>query len=262
MAGGGVISCGACRGCGITMRRAGGACTATGAGATEGVRVGDGATLAAVGSAGIGAVAATTGVDIAEGGVIGCPAGRVGCALAGAGRFALGCTKFGAGRGTATDAGVTERGAGAVAAGELVTVGAFAAGRADAGATVIVGRAPAGPMLGTGRGGGAERAAASACLRSRIALSASPGLETWDRLKPWPWRFSPEPCREAPPPVCLGPRVRWPRTFSASSSSMELECVFFSVTPTAVRASRMERLFTSSSLARSLMRTLLIRSFV
>jgi hypothetical protein len=43
---------------------------------------------------------------------------------------------------------------------------------------------------------------------------------------------------------------------------MELECVFFSVTPTAVRASRMDLLLTSNSRARSLMRTLLIYPFV
>jgi hypothetical protein len=86
-----------------------------------------------------------------------------------------------------------------------------------------------------------------------MALRASPGLETCDRLK------------EGLLSVCgfgaaaeRGPRVRCARTNSASFSSMELECVFFSVTPTAVKASRMDLLLTSSSLARSLMRTLLI----
>jgi hypothetical protein len=49
------------------------------------------------------------------------------------------------------------------------------------------------------------------------------------------------------------------RTFSASSSSMELEWVFFSATPTASSASRIALLFTSSSLARSLIR-IFIRS--
>jgi len=56
------------------------------------------------------------------------------------------------------------------------------------------------------------------------------------------------------------PRM-WARTFSASCSSSELEWVFFSVTPTIGRASRMALLLTSSSLARSLIRTLLIRPF-
>ena len=32
-----------------------------------------------------------------------------------------------------------------------------------------------------GRGGGIDRAVASACFRSRIAFSASPGFETFDR---------------------------------------------------------------------------------
>lgn len=62
--------------------------------------------------------------------------------------------------------------------------------------------------------------------------------------------------------VCASadPRI-WARTFSASCSSSELEWVFFSVTPTSGSASRMALLLTSSSLARSLIRTLLIRPF-
>jgi hypothetical protein len=50
------------------------------------------------------------------------------------------------------------------------------------------------------------------------------------------------------------------RTSSASCSSRELECVFFSVTPTVVRTSRISLLLTSNSRARSLIRILLIRS--
>ena len=58
-------------------------------------------------------------------------------------------------------------------------------------------------------------------------------------------------------------RARWKcaRTRSASSSSSELECVFFSVTPTWSRTSRIALLLTSSSRAKSLIRTLLIRPF-
>jgi hypothetical protein len=48
------------------------------------------------------------------------------------------------------------------------------------------------------------------------------------------------------------------RTNTASCSSMELECVFFSVTPTSVSASRIALLLTSSSRARSLIRILII----
>jgi hypothetical protein len=50
------------------------------------------------------------------------------------------------------------------------------------------------------------------------------------------------------------------RTKSASWSSRELECVFFSVMPTVVRVSRISLLLTSNSRARSLIRILLIRS--
>jgi len=55
---------------------------------------------------------------------------------------------------------------------------------------------------------------------------------------------------------------RCARTLAASCSSRELECVFFSVTPTSVSVSRMVLLLTSSSLAKSLIRILLIRLFV
>jgi hypothetical protein len=103
--------------------------------------------------------------------------------------------------------------------------------------------------------GGAVFAAASACFRSRIAFNASPGLETFDRSN-----FGRSCCCLDALPARLPP-LRYARTFSASSASIELECVFFSVTPTAVRASRIDLLFTSSSRARSLIRTLLIRSF-
>jgi hypothetical protein len=48
------------------------------------------------------------------------------------------------------------------------------------------------------------------------------------------------------------------RTLSATSSSMALECECLSVTPISGRKSKMARLFTSSSRARSLIRILLI----
>ena len=51
------------------------------------------------------------------------------------------------------------------------------------------------------------------------------------------------------------------RTFSASSPSSELECVLPAATPSSGRMSRIARDFTSSSFARSLIRTLLIRLF-
>lgn len=137
-----------------------------------------------------------------------------------------------------------------------------AAGRTGGGVALGVttpGRAAAATagLATAGRGaaaGGAYLAASWACLRSRIAFRASPGLETCDRLKAAAGALS--AFRLAPEGRV--PRVKKPRTFSASSSSIELECVFFSVTPTAVKASRMDLLLTSSSRARSLIRTLLI----
>src|SRR6202021_4327320 len=93
-----------------------------------------------------------------------------------------------------------------------------------------------------------------------MALSTSPAFETRDQsifcfgsLSAAFW---------APAPFL--PPVRWKcwRTRSASSSSSELECVFLSVTPTDVKESTIALLFTSSSRARSLIRTLLIRPFV
>jgi hypothetical protein len=76
---------------------------------------------------------------------------------------------------------------------------------------------------------------------------------------------SPRSVRELDLPVGDEPSAEermYTRTFSASCSSRELECVFFSVTPTSGSVSRIALLFTSSSRARSLIRTLLIRPFV
>ncbi len=129
------------------------------------------------------------------------------------GRLAIagGTTKLGvAGRGMGTirrgteAAGVAETAGGAAEAAEAAgAVGACAAETVALGLETT-GRAPAEPAavgadeagLATTGGrltglatvtagracGGAIRAACSACLRSRIALSASPGLETCDRL--------------------------------------------------------------------------------
>lgn len=136
--------------------------------------------------------------------------------------------------------------AGAGVAGGAATArgGVEAADTEGGGATTAAGR------------GGAALTVASACLRSRIALSASPGLETFERSN-----FGLASTWGLAGALLRLPLLKYPRTFSASSSSMELEWVFFSVTPTAVSASRMDLLFTSSSRARSLIRTLLIRPF-
>jgi hypothetical protein len=108
-------------------------------------------------------------------------------------------------------------------------------------------------------GRGLAAAAASSSLRRNNSRAASPGLETCDQSI---FGFCPLPAeRDCVSEAPRLPRFRYARTRSASSLSSELEWVFFSVTPTAVRVSRISRLLTSSSRARSLIRTLLIRPF-
>jgi hypothetical protein len=133
---------------------------------------------------------------------------------------------------------------------------ALAAAGFGAGATGATGgrSVACAPGAGTTRGG--ATCVASCCLLSRIARAASPGFDTRDQsifgFASASWRaaavlFPPRPFR-----ICV-------RTRSASSVSIELEWVFFSVTPTAVSASRISLLLTSSSRANSLIRTVLIR---
>ena len=143
-------------------------------------------------------------------------------------------------------------GGGATAGFGGTAIGAFAA--AAAGLT-----SGTGGWAAAGRGGGA--AAAAFWL---MAFSTSPGLEIWDRsILVLISSASPRAERaDLAVAVCDSALARkWARTFSASWSSRELECVFFSVTPTSGSTSRIALLFTSSSLARSLIRILLIRCF-
>jgi hypothetical protein len=111
-----------------------------------------------------------------------------------------------------------------------------------------------------GRGGGGATAASFFWV---IAFSTSPGREMCDKSILVLISSSPRNGRALRAEgLCASAEPRmYARTFSASWSSMELECVFFSVTPTCGSASRMALLLTSSSLARSLIRTLLIRPF-
>jgi hypothetical protein len=91
-----------------------------------------------------------------------------------------------------------------------------------------------------------------------IALSTSPGLLIFEKSNlglTSSARAPPRDSSRAPPPL----PARNLRMRSASSASTELECVFFSVTPTFGNTSRIALLFTSSSLARSLIRTFDIR---
>lgn len=134
-----------------------------------------------------------------------------------------------------------------------------AAGVADAaGAAVLVSAAGAGgAAFTTGRAAGVS-AAPFCCVMAR---STSPGREIFDKSIFVLMPSSPDEGRDVRDEVGAAserPR-RCLRTKSASWSSSELECVFFSVTPTVVRVSRISLLLTSNSRARSLIRILLIR---
>jgi hypothetical protein len=112
-------------------------------------------------------------------------------------------------------------------------------------------------LAGGGVGGGAWTGAGP--FLPMIAFSTSPGLEMCERSI---LVLIASGSRRAVADFAVGPSEwprKWRRTRSASSSSRELECVFFSVTPTSCRMSRIDLLLTSSSLARSLIRILLIR---
>ena len=230
-----------------------------GAGGCGAAAIGGGAgrgTLGAAGGAGgaetvidgaAGAGGATTGAVGAGGGAT----GRTGGAVAAGGAGATGAAGLSARGGTAAGRGGTGATGATTGAGGATEAGGFAAGGTTVGLGATGGTA--------GRIGGAA-AASFFCV---IAFSTSPGREICDRSILVLISSSPRSVRaERAEEDCASaePR-RWARTFSASKSSSELEWVFFSVTPTRGSASRMALLLTSSSLARSLIRTLLIRPF-
>ncbi len=204
------------------------------------------------GAAGTGAFGWGGGATVAAGGVTTTAGGAAG---------------FSAGGGGATTAG-----AGGLAAGGVTTTVFSAAGAAGLGATTVAGFSAAGAGGAAGAcgftaggatglaamGGAGGRATGGAgccfcCSRSRSSLATSPGLVTLEKsifgLLSAGFSLAPEPDFA----------VRCLRTRSASSSSIELEWVFFSVTPTSGKISRIALAFTSSSLARSLIR-IFIRS--
>ncbi len=144
--------------------------------------------------------------------------------------------------------GTIKRGGAAGCGGAAVSglaAGGVATGLAGGAAT-----ARGGAALGGGTGG--RGGVAGCCCRSVRAFRTSPGLEMCDRSilvrisspsRAWRLAAADSPSRFA--------RTNC-RTRSASSTSIELEWVFFSVTPTLGRTSRMALLLTSSSLAKSL----------
>jgi hypothetical protein len=144
-------------------------------------------------------------------------------------------------------------------------------GAAGAGATGFVARGTttagfsAGACVTGDASGRATTGGAAASFFCVIALNTSPGREMFDKSILVLISSSPRNGRELDLPAGDEPSAEermCTRTFSASCSSRELECVFFSVTPTKASVSRIALLLTSSSRARSLIRTLLIRPFV
>jgi len=137
--------------------------------------------------------------------------------------------------------------------GAITTVGLSCTGGGAAGLTGGLGATTGGAgAVITGRGGIGPR-----CLCSSRSLSwraTSPGLCTLE--KSILGLISPEAARSEAAPVEDFPEKCF-LIFSARSSSIELECVRLSVTPSSGNTSRIAFAFTSSSLASSL---ILIRS--
>ncbi len=218
------------------------------------------------GAAGGGGAAGRAAIGPASGAlaeIIGGAAAGGTCATGGAGRAGAALTCENAAGGATTGcAGTT--GAAGDAPGDattgLVTTGVIT-GRLTTGGATTTGFS-AGAFVTDGPAGRGGAAASFFCV---IALSTSPGREMCDRSIFVLISSSPRPARELDLPAGDEPSAeerRYTRTFSASCSSRELECVFFSVTPTNGSVSRIALLLTSSSRARSLIRTLLIRPFV
>ena len=228
----------------VAIGRAGGRAALGAAGATGGAE--------AVIDGGAGAGGGTT----AAGGGGGGTAERTGGAVAAGAAGGAGCATGAAGFSATGDGAITGRVTGGGVTGAPTEAGGVA-GAAGFAAGATTGRGGA-----TGAGGrtGGAAAASFFCV---IAFSTSPGREMCDKSILVLISSSPRNVRavRAEGPCASAEPRMWARTFSASCSSNELEWVFFSVTPTSGSASRMALLLTSSSLARSLIRTLLIRPF-
>lgn len=215
-----------------------------------------GGAVAAGGAAAAGGCAAGGGAT-ADGGATG-GAGGLGGAETGALVEALGGAAGGGGGGAITaeadlGCGTTSRGAGGGSGAGFGGAGAFATGAAGLAST-------GGAAGGTGFGAAGGAAACCFCV---ISFITSPGFEICERSIFVLISSSPRTVRADLELADEASRdLKTARTFSASWSSRELECVFFSVTPASGRTSRIALLLTSSSLARSLIRILLIRRFI
>ena len=222
----------------------------------------DGGTLATGGAAEAetrGGTATVGGAALAAGTADGGPDGEAAVNGGVTGAFG-GITTTAGGRIAATEAGVTSFGAGGSATGlggKGLTGAAGAASLASIGGAAMTGLAAGGFAIGRVAG---CSAASFCCVMAR---NTSPGREICDRSILV--LISSSACAVAEREALAGVdppserERRCLRTSSASCSSRELECVFFSVTPTVVSTSRISLLLTSSSRARSLIR-IFIRS--
>lgn len=208
------------------------------------------------------AVGGAVGVGAALGGLGGaaaageCAGGVTTTAGGGAGFSAAGGTGVAGAAAMGGTAGLTGGGVTTtIFSGAAGLAGGFSAAGAGTAGLAVAGVTAAGRV-----GGAAGRVGADGCCccsRSFSSFSTSPGLEILERssfglISPWPAFSFDEGADFAE--KCL-------RIFSASSSSTELEWVFFSVMPMLSNTSRIALLFTSSSLAKSLIR-IFIRSLV
>lgn len=178
-------------------------------------------------------------------------------------------TTAGGAAGFSTGGGATTTGAAGFTTGGVTTALLSAAGAAGLDTTTAGFSADGGGVAGaafTGAEGAAGGVATGAlaggaggwcccCSLSRSSLATSPGLEILERSIFGLTSVAEVLSREDEPDLA----EKCFRTSTASSSSIELEWVFFSVTPTSGRISRITLAFTSSSLARSLIR-IFIRS--
>ena len=201
------------------------------------------------GAGGRGVVTDGVGLLAESGGAGGGTAGRGAAGGADGGGACIGAVKLGRGVGVGTTSLGEAAGGGAAGLGAGVVAAGGAAETAD--------------LTGGGTVRGASTVADGCCLLM-MAFNASPGLEIWERsILVLISSASARVAREGRLEVCAElPARRRARTFSASWSSRELEWLFFSVTPISGSTSRIDLLLTSSSLARSLIRILLIRPFV
>ena len=207
---------------------------------------------AAAGAAGGFCAAAGGGVTTTAGGC----AGGVTTTAGGADGFSTGGGAITAGAAGLTTGGVTTTLLSAAgAAGLGVTTGFSAAGGAATGAGAFTGAGGAGVAATTGGLAGGAGGCCFCCSLSLSSLATSPGLEILERSIFGLTSVADARSREDE----LDLAEKCFRIRSASSSSIELEWVFFSVTPTSGKISRITLALTSSSLARSLIR-IFIRS--